>query len=87
MEYKKGQFLRNKKTQKICKMYWDTKFINEDIWELWVPNEGEWCWFCNNGDVENGISPRIGKYGLMSYTLEYYDLCEPWNKNLPFDME
>ena len=80
MEYKKGQFLRNKKTQKICKMYWDTKFVNEDIWELWVPKEGEWCW--SKGTMVRAF--------IFQWTKEHIfeeDRYEPWNKNLPFDME
>ena len=41
----------------------------------------------NLKDLDLNISPHLGKYGVLSYTLDYYDLCEPWTKNLPFGMK
>lgn len=85
-EYKKDQFLRNKISGNIVQLRQDTNILDLNIWESWVPRDGEYCWFANEGDLELNISPHIGKYGYLSYTLEYYDLCEPWKLNLPFGM-
>ena len=85
--YKKDQFLRNKISGNVTKLRQDANTLDSNIWEIWKPKDGEWCWFCNRGDIEIGISPHIGKYGYLSYTLDYYELCEPWTKNLPFNMD
>lgn len=86
-EYVKGCFLRNKISGNVVKLRQDTNTLDLNIWEIWKPRDGEWCWFCNISDITLDISPHIGRYGNMSYTLDYYDLCEPWTKNLPFGMD
>lgn len=86
-EYKKDQFLRNKISGNIVQLKQDTNKLDLNIWEIWAPRDGEYCWFTNTGDLELNISPHLGNYGVLSYTLDYYDLCEPWTKNLPFGMK
>ena len=51
--------------------------------ELWHPKVGEWCWFWNQSDINLSISPHIGQYGNLSYSLEFYDNCEPFIGQLP----
>lgn len=85
--YKKDQFLRNKISGNIVQLRQDTNKLDLNIWEIWTPRDGEYCWFANTCDLDLNISPHLGKYGVLSYTLDYYDLCEPWTKNLPFGMK
>lgn len=51
--------------------------------ELWQPKVGEWCWFWNSADIELSISPHLGQYGNLSYSLEFYENCEPFIGQLP----
>ena len=60
----------------------DTIVDKYDI-ELWQPKLGEWCWFWNQSDINLSISPHIGQYGNLSYSLEFYDNCEPFIGQLP----
>ena len=48
-KYKKDQFLRNKISGAVVKIFADTNKIDLNIWEIWNPIEGELCWFWNNG--------------------------------------
>ena len=52
-------------------------------WVAWQPKVGEWCWFWNQSDINLSISPHIGQYGNLSYSLEFYDNCEPFIGQLP----
>lgn len=83
-KYTKGSFLWNKISGNIVKNNADTNTLDSNIWEIWTPKVGEWCWFTNIGDIELDISPHIGN---LSYTSDYYDLCEPYMKSLPFGMD
>jgi len=60
--------------------------INE-VWgkslKLWKPKQGEWCWFWDENSKSLMKSPLIGRYGELSWTLEYYDFCEPFCGSLP----
>ena len=49
----------------------------------WQPKVSEWCWFWNQSDINLSISPHIGQYGNLSYSLEFYDNCEPFIGQLP----
>ena len=57
--------------------------LYSDEVELWKPKVGEWCWFWNQSDINLSISPHIGQYGNLSYSLEFYDNCEPFIGQLP----
>ena len=51
--------------------------------EKWEPKTGEWCWFWDKDSKSLMKSPLLGKYGEYSWSLEYYDYCEPFFGTLP----
>jgi hypothetical protein len=51
--------------------------------EPWKPKEGEYCWFWNDNQLLNNGSPHFGQYGVLSYTEEFYEHCEPFVGNMP----
>ena len=63
----------------------DNEFMID--YELWQPKVGEWCWFWNQSDINLSISPHIGQYGNLSYSLEFYDNCEPFIGKLPTNLK
>lgn len=88
---KRDTFLRNKISGNICKLNWDTSFIDENIWEAWKPREGEWCYFLENSDSKY---PVLAKFRCMVNFTEFsaefgeeaYEFCQPITKNLPFNL-
>lgn len=51
--------------------------------ENWRPKDGELCWFWSNGQLEHDGSPHFGRYGVSSYTEEFYDFIEPFTGKIP----
>lgn len=51
--------------------------------ENWSPKDGELCWFWSEGQLEHDGSPHFGKYGVSSYTEEFYDFMEPFVGKTP----
>jgi len=101
IEFLEKDFIRNKKTSKICVVIDDdyaglnmiryvfpstpnnTHIANKERFEHWKPLFGEYCWFWNIGQLDYEGSPHFGKYGMYSYTEEYYDFLEPFFGNIP----
>jgi len=57
-------------------------FENGNI-ENWSPKNGELCWFWSKGQLDNDGSAHFGKYGISSYTEEFYDFIEPFTCKIP----
>lgn len=57
--------------------------ILESDLEIWKPQYGEFCWFWDDGQLDNDGTPHFGRYGVLSYTLEFYDHCEPFIGETP----
>lgn len=90
MKYLAGTFLRNKTQGNVCKLMWDQNFINEDIWELWEPNEGDWCWFCEepeNFPLDFVLDKFLRKDHIGNYKTFYngasFEYCFPFLGELP----
>jgi hypothetical protein len=82
-KYKKDSFLRNKVSGAAVKIFVDTNKIDENIWEIWTPKQGELCWFWNNGDKYPTLSKleSFTDYGddlmcIYAETPWYYELDE-----------
>ena len=59
----------------------------QERFEHWKPKQGEYCWFWNHRQLDNCGSPEFGKYGVYSYTEQFYDFIEPFFGNIPTHME
>ena len=82
-KYKKDSFLRNKVSGAAVKIFVDTNKIDKNIWEIWIPKQGELCWFWNNGDKYPTLSKleSFTDYGddlmcIYAETPWYYELDE-----------
>ena len=53
------------------------------ILQHWKPKKDEWCWFWNKDQLKYNGSPEFGKYGVLSYTEEFYEHIEPFIGQLP----
>jgi hypothetical protein len=51
--------------------------------KLWQPKVGELCWFWDDNQLLHNGTPHFGRYGVGSYTLSYYDNCEPFFGSIP----
>lgn len=58
-----------------------------DTYQLWIPREGEWCWFSDNHPNQ---LPQLGKLCLLfddgtvkSSDGKWYTYCEPFIGALP----
>lgn len=96
-KYKKDYFLRNKISGAVVRIFVDTNKIDENIWEIWNPKEGDFCWFFNK---KEGSFPKLGKFlehnvektygcefkGAFDISHSYigwFDSCEPFIGELP----
>ena len=79
-KYKKDEFLRNKISGNICKIKWDTSFIDENIWEAWKPKYGELCWFWNTGDKYPTLSRLVQINNYDGYFYDDFNAETPWYK-------
>ena len=79
-EYKKDQFLRNKISGNIVQLRQDTNKLDLNIWEIWMPRDGEWCW--SKGTMVRAFIFRWTKEHVFEE-----DRYEPWTKNLPFGIK
>lgn len=71
--------------------YWLKDFkisLKEIQLELWKPQEGEWCWFCNGGHVVLARLSRIENDEFITMDTDmlgncYYKYCAPFIGELP----
>lgn len=65
----------------------DISVLNNVMFELWEPKEGEWCWFWNKGATKPTIGQFENKHTKSTYNMKnsmyFYDYCEPFIGTLP----
>ena len=97
MKFKVGDWVRSKENKfDFSLVSIDTeKFYKalgsnfEDVWELWQPKEGEWCWYKNNLvkiiDITDCIYVKATPASFMDRFVFFADFleCEPFIGQLP----
>jgi hypothetical protein len=84
-----GQWVRNTKINKVFRYtsldaaYDKDNPTHSKYDEPWHPQYGEPCWFWDKDQLNNHGTPHFGTYGILSYTLDFYDFCEPFIKDYP----
>ena len=82
-KYKKDSFLRNKVSGAVVKIFADTNKIDENIWEIWMPKEGELFWGIRELDYKNMYKHRLELFVLYKIHDDgTFSLLSPLDKNV-----
>lgn len=57
-------------------------YIDVDC-ELWKPKYKDYCWFWNDDQLLYNGTPHFGRYGIGSYTEDFYEHIEPFVNDIP----